>query len=381
MKVETLRVLWLNWRCIRHPRAGGAEVYTHEIARRLAAKGHEVVLVTSRPRRLPAREDVDGYTIVRRGGSLTVYPMAAVTYSMLKRSGFKPDLVVDEVNTIPFMTPLYAREPIVMLIHQLCRDCWGPAVHPLLSRPGWALERLLHKVYIRAARRGRVRLVVTVSESTREDLEELGYPSSIIEIIYNGIDPSRYPEEVCRAPKEKLIAYVGRISRYKRLEDLLRAWSIVESSDPEARLIVAGRPDPGYLARLRRLASALGLSRASLLGEVGEREKHEILARAAALVYTSQREGWGRTVIEAGACYTPSIAYRVPGLRDAVVDGVTGILVEPGDIEGLAQAILSLLSDLGLAYRMGAAARSRAMGFTWDESARRFLRSVLGALY
>ncbi|MEB3860591.1 MAG: glycosyltransferase, partial [Desulfurococcales archaeon] len=89
----------------------------------------------------------------------------------------------------------------------------------------------------------------------------------------------------------------------------------------------------------------------------------------------------GRTVIEAGACYTPSIAYRVPGLRDAVVDGVTGILVEPGDIEGLAQAILSLLSDLGLAYRMGAAARSRAMGFTWDESARRFLRSVLGALY
>ncbi|MCE4601996.1 MAG: glycosyltransferase family 4 protein [Desulfurococcales archaeon] len=379
--METLRILWLNWRCIRHPRAGGAEVYTHEIARRLASLGHEIVLATSRPQDLPSREEIDGYTIIRKGGSLTVYPMAAITYTRLKRSGFKPDIVVDEVNTIPFMTPLYSREPITVLIHQLCRDCWGLAVHPLLSGPGWTLERILHKVYVRAAMKGRVRLVVTVSDSTRRDLEELGYPRGIIEVVHNGIDPSRYPEDTCKAPKEKLIAYVGRISKYKRLEDLLRAWRIVESRDPEARLIIAGRPDHGYLTHLRYLAARLGLSRASINGEISEREKLDILSRATALAYTSQREGWGRTIIEAGACYTPSIAYRVPGLSEAVVDGVTGVLVDPGDIEGLARSILKLLADQDLSYRMGRAARSRALSFSWDESAKRFLHAILDATY
>lgn len=104
-------------------------------------------------------------------------------------------MVVDEVNTIPFMTPLYADEPIVEVIHQLCKDSWTAALHPLAQPPGWLLERLLHRVYAGAARRGRVRAVVTVSESTRRDLLDLGYPKEAIHIVPNGLDWGFYLAE------------------------------------------------------------------------------------------------------------------------------------------------------------------------------------------
>lgn len=353
-------------------------MYTHEIASRLASMGHEVILATSRPPGLPPRERIGGYTVVRRGGRLTVYPGGLFTYLSLRRAGFRPDIVVDEVNTIPFMTPLYAREPVAVLIHQLCMDCWGQALHPLLQKPGWALERLLHKVYTSAARRGKVRAVITVSESTAEDLKGLGYPSRLLYIVYNGVDPSRYPSN-CGRVKEDLVSYVGRLASYKRVEDLLKAWSIVEER-ARARLIIAGRPEPGYLDRLRSLARRLGLTRVEVRGEVGEDEKLDILSRSRVLVYTSQREGWGRTVMEAAMCRTPTIAYDVPGLRDSVVHGRTGILVKPGDIGGLAEAIVGLLEDPEMAARMGGEARARALQYTWDSATERFLRILRVAI-
>ena len=150
--MEALRILWLNWRCIKHPLAGGAEVYIHEIARRLARQGHEVILVTSRPKGLPENESIDGYQVLRAGGRYTVYLHARRAYEKLRKRGWRPHVVIDEVNTIPFMTPKYAEEPIAMLIHQLCKDCWRYAVNPLAQPIGWWIERRLHKTYINAAR-------------------------------------------------------------------------------------------------------------------------------------------------------------------------------------------------------------------------------------
>ncbi len=376
---EHLKILWMNWRDIRHPLAGGAEVYTHEVAKRLAARGHEVVLATSRPNGLPPREEIDGYTVIRRGGRLTVYPAARKTYMELKRSGWRPDVVIDEINTVPFMTPLYAEEPIVVLIHQLCRDCWSRVVGPLQPL-AWRVEKQLHRPYITAARRGRLHAVITVSETTRADLLELGYPEDKIHIIMNGLDWAEYGDCLSGAEKNTShVVYMGRIAPYKLLEELLHAWRLVEDRHPEARLTIAGRPEPRYLLRLLALTQRLGLRRVEYRLNIPEDEKKQLLSRAGLLVYTSKREGWGIGLIEAAACRTPAVAYDVPGLRDAAryLEGVR--LVPPHSPERLAKAIMEVISDPEAASSMAERAHLNARRLSWDATARRFEQVLIRA--
>jgi len=365
---ETLRILWMNWRDIRHPLAGGAEVYTHEVAKRLAARGHEVVLVTSRPQGLPPEETIDGYRVIRRGGRLTVYPAARRVYHELRRKGWRPDIVIDEINTVPFMTPLYVEEPIAVLIHQLCRDCWSQVIGPLLQPLAWHLfEKQLHRPYIHAARDGKLHAVITVSEETRKDLTELGYPRDRITIAYNGL-PEDLHQRCPRAEKKDLVVYIGRIASYKRLHELVEAWKLVELNHPTAQLIIAGRADPRYLRKLLEKAASLGLQRASFYTNISEEEKLRLLAEAKIMVYTSTREGWGRGVYEAAACHTPTIAYNVPGLREAVKPGETGLLVEPGDTQQLADRILGLLSEERRRTLLASRAREIALLYTWSNT-------------
>ena len=371
---ETLRILWMNWRCIRHPLAGGAEVYTHEIAKRLAAMGHEVILVTSRPKGLPPIEEIDGYKVLRRGGKYTVYPRAKQVYEELKRKGWHPDTVIDEVNTIPFLTPLYTKEPTIMLIHQLCRDCWTYAIHPLFQPIGWTIEKTLHKIYVKAAKQDKIKAVITVSQSTKQDLLELGYPQHMIHIVPNGLDWNHYHNCPQLAKhKQDLAVYIGRITRYKRLEDLLKAWKHVEQEHPEARLTIAGRPDPKYLQKLKQLANKQDLKHIEFQTNITQEEKKQLLAKAKTLVYTSTREGWGQTILEAAACQTPTIAYNVPGLRDAVKHMETGVLVEPGNIKQLAETITQLLTDNELRSKLAENAYKNAQQYSWDKTAETFL--------
>ena len=343
--METLKIAWFNWRCIKHPLAGGAEVYTHEIAKRLSSKGHETVLITSRPPGLPAEEVINGYKVIRQGGKYTVYFKAREVYGKLKKSGWAPDIVIDEINTIPFLTPCYVNKPITILIHQLCRECWKYAIHPLMQKPGWLLEKALHKLYVRASKKGKIKTIITVSESTRQDLTNLGYPPEKIRIVYNGIDWEFY-KDCGELVKEKapIITYLGRITPYKRVEDILFAWRYVRQKIPYANLVIAGRPEPKYLEKLVKLTKKLNLKSVEFRTNIPAKEKKILLVKASALVYTSIREGWGQTILEAAACKTPAIAYKVPGLRDAIKHMETGILVSPGNTMLLAQAIILLLS-------------------------------------
>ena len=380
--METLRILWLNWRCIKHPLAGGAEVYTHEIAKRLAAQGHEIVLVTSRPRDLPREETIDGYRVVRVGGRYTVYLRAKSVYHELRERGWRPDIVIDEVNTIPFLTPLYVEEPIAMLIHQLCKECWRYAVHPLAQPVGWWLEKKLHRIYVKSAKNGKLRAVITVSQSTKQDLIELGYPEELIQIVPNGLDWNLYRDctELCK-DKEDLAVYVGRITPYKRLEDLVKAWSLAEQEHKDAKLVIAGRAQPKYLKKLLHLAQKLNLKRIEFRTNISQQEKKLLLAKAKILVYTSTREGWGQTVIEAAACKTPTVAYNVPGLRDSVKHMETGMLVEIGNIEQLTKAVTQLLTDHSLRNRLAENAYRYAQSFNWDNTAEKFLKAIEGVVH
>jgi len=378
--MDTLRILWYNWRCIKHPLAGGAEVYTHEIARRLTKQGHEVVLIASRPRNLPKEEVIDGYRIIRVGNKYTVYLRARNVYHKLKRDNWRPDVVIDEINTIPFLTPRYVEEPIIMLIHQLCKDCWSYTVNPLIQPFGWWLERKLHSIYTRVAKKGKLYAVITVSPSTKQDLIELGYPKNLIHIVYNGLDWDLYKDCIDLAKeKEDLVVYVGRISPYKKLEDLIKAWRIVEEEHSNVKLVIAGRAEPKYLTKLGSLASKLSLERIEFRINISSEEKKLLLAKAKILVYTSIREGWGQTIIEAAACRTPATAYDVPGLRDSVRHMKTGILVPKSSIQALADTITMLLTDHKLRARLAQNAYQWAQQYDWNNTAKEFLKIIEGA--
>ncbi len=370
-----VRILWFNWKCIKHPEAGGAEAYTHEVAKRLSAIGYEVTLATSKPKGLLASEVVDGYRVIRRGSMCGVYRNAWKVYRGLCESGWRPDVVIDEVNTIPFFTPLYVREPIVMLIHQLCRDCWSYAIHSVVQPLGWFIERNIHRLYVNAAKDGRLRAIITVSNSTMQDLVDLGYPADIIHIAYNGLDLDMYNcVDLLSGERDDLVTYVGRISPYKRLEELLTAWKYVEQTHSSALLIIAGRPVFKYLRRLKELSMKLGLRRVEFKLNISHFDKKQLLARAKALVYTSIREGWGQTVLEAAACKTPAIAYNVPGLRDSVRHMETGMLVDRGNVMRLAEAMLLLLNDAELRRKLAEKAYEYARQFTWSNTVEVFVK-------
>jgi hypothetical protein len=163
-----VRIAALSWRYLGHPAAGGAEVVTHEVLSRLAAEGHRVVAFTAAHPGAPEEDEVDGVQLVRRGGQTTVHLHA---WRWLRRRLGEFDRVVDQINTIPFFTPLYVpRDKRRFWIQQLAREYWWRETRGAL-RALAPIGYLAEPVYLRAYRRT---AGMTISESSRRDLEALG---------------------------------------------------------------------------------------------------------------------------------------------------------------------------------------------------------------
>ncbi|MEM2936813.1 MAG: glycosyltransferase family 4 protein [Candidatus Bathyarchaeia archaeon] len=364
--METLRIAWFNWRCIRHPEAGGAEVFTHEVARRLVSKGHEITLLTSRPEGLPKEEQFEGYKILRAGSLYTVYLKARRIYMDGLRG--KVDLVIDEVNTLPFFTVKYAKEPVLSLIHQLAREYWLLELKPPISWIGYLLEPRYLSLYRRTP-------AITVSDSTRRDLEGLGFEKVYIVKEGLGIRPL---DNIPAKEGEPTAIFLGRLKKAKGPHHAIKAFRLLSEKLADCRLWIVG--DGPLRPKLLRLARKLGLEKKVVLfGRVSETQKLNLLGRAHVLVFPAVREGWGLVVTEANACGTPAVGYDVPGLRDSIRHGKTGVLVPPKDLGALAGALMKLLSDHGVRRELSRNALEWSREFSWDRSAEEFLRVVKDA--
>lgn len=193
------------------------------------------------------------------------------------------------------------------------------------------------------------------------------FPEENLFIVPNCVD-QRIFRPMGTTNTEPLVGYLGRLKRYKSVEDLLFAFEIVLKEIPGARLIILGDGD----ARdgLERIAREQNISpRVEFLGHVTEEEKIRYLNRMKVVVNTSAKEGWGLTVIEANACGIPVIASDVPGLRDSVLDGKTGLMYDYGNVEQLAEKILLVLRDENLRSRLATEALAWARTFDWEASA------------
>src|SRR5262249_45611647 len=140
------------------------------------------------------------------------------------------------------------------------------------------------------------------------------------------------------------VVFVGRLRRYKGVDWVMRAFPAVRARSPEARLLVIG--DGPFEAPLRRAAETLGVAGSvDFLGFMPSAQKVRKLQEAWVVVQPSPKEGWGLTVIEAGACGTAVVAADSPGLRDSVRRDETGLLVPYGDDAALARALTRVLED------------------------------------
>ncbi len=358
------KLLILNERDLAHPWAGGAEVHIMEIARRAVAAGYRPTLLCTRVRGAAAETVQDGVRIRRAGNRFSYYAMLPL---LVRREIAEPGtVIIEHLNKIPFCTPLYARVPMIAVAHHLFGWTAFQQVSFPVAAAVVASERLIPPLYHGP--------IVAVSPSTRADLIARGVAADQIGIIPNGVDHARYvPAE--RPVNTPTLLVVARIEPYKRIDLILRALQTLIPRIPEIRLLVVGAGSA--LEPLRQQAAQLRIAEhVTFTGFVDEPTKVRWMQQAALVVNASEKEGWGLTVLEANACGVPAVASDVPGLRDAVVPGETGVLVPHGDVVQLSEAIRRLLTADDERHRLAVGARTWSLRFSWDESTRELLALI-----
>ena len=348
----------MNWRDIGDPLGGGAELHLHEILKGAVAARWQVDMVTAGYAGAPARETVDGIDIHRRGHwSVANFVLPGLVKSLLRSRRY--DLLVEDINKIPFYTPLYNRGvPVLAVVPHLFGTTVYREANPLLATYVYAAESLIPRVY-------RDVDFEVISPSTKEDLVARGMDPARIHTVYCGLDHARFTlAEPPSRSETPLVVCWSRLRRYKSNDVAIRAFAQIRRELPAARLLIMGRgPDE---SRLRRLTERLDLTASvEFAGFLPRQELVANLHKAHVFLNPSPKEGWGLTVVEANQCGLPVVASDRPGLRDSVRHGETGALVPYGDHAAFAREAMVLLKDPEVWQSRSEAARRWAAGFSW----------------
>lgn len=346
----------MNHRCIRNPRTGGAERTIFEVGKRLVARGHEVDLLTGGWPHAPKHEIIAGIKIHRYGSMLLPH----LVQPFYLRYHKDADVIVDDMaHAAPWFSPWLSDKPgVVFFRHMHARTLRGQ-VSPYLALMLSFFERHYSFIY-------RSWPFITESDSSENDLNLLGIASERITKIPPGVDTKLFrPSIKTESPS---IVYFGGMRPYKRPEHALIALRLLEKRGCKARLTMVG--DGPSLPFLKRLSEELGIGdRVSFTGRISDYELSELVASSWVNLHCSMSEGWGLSVLESAAAGTPTIAYDVPGIRETVINGVTGTLVTEGDVTGLSQSIEDVFESQ---ERWTFATREHAAKFSWESTTSRW---------
>ncbi len=353
-----MNILALTWKHPQDPTAGGAERYLVEVTSRWAQAGHAVTIFGPRCPVVPGRTGPGipiGIKYIGSGSRLTVFRLAQ---AHLRTNGTNYDAVLDTVSTRPFLAHRVVGRKTVVLYHQTAEEVWSQEFPVLVA----ALGRLLVEPWWIRSLRGA--FIVANSPSTASALERFG--THVQGVVPPGCDvPAELHlrERPSAAPR---LLWIGRMVSTKRPEDAISGHALLRERIPKVSLDMVGAGYLNHKLSVRRLPGV------RVRGPVPEREKRALLAQADLLLVPGTREGWGIVAMEAAAYGVPVIAYNVPGLRDAVVDGETGLLVDPNPA-ALARAAHKVLSSPHLWSRLSQGGRERALQYSWDTCASQLL--------
>lgn len=351
-----------------YPEIGGAEFAAYEVSRRLAARGHRVTVVTKHFGELPPREVLHGVE-VHRVRALDVKGVRSLSAlpGMLARSLSLSDGYHLVHAHIPY--------PSAFIAYLLRRARGVPYVvtsqgSELLDYPEERPLRLL-KPLTGAALRGAEHVHVISRALRRSVVENFGVEPGRVSVIPNGVDLEMFnPRRRRELWEERVVLSVSRLTPKNGLEHLIRAMKLVLERQ-DCRLVIAGEGElrPALEALVRRL----GLDgRVSFTGWVRYEQVPELLASSHVFARPSLTEGLGTAFLEAMACGVPVVGTRVSGIVDIVRHGYNGLLVSPGRVEEIAEAILRLLEDEELRERLIGNALEFVRDYSWDEITTRY---------
>jgi glycosyltransferase involved in cell wall biosynthesis len=355
--MESLRIAVLNWRDLTHPEAGGAERLVHESACELIRRGHSVTLFTAR---YPGSAAIDSsleYQIERYGSRFSVYPrVARVLKDRTNKGEF--DVVVEHVNGIPWFSPFWSGVPNVAIFYHLVGSAFFLELPFPISLIGFSTELATPILYGRTD-------CVYLGPSSATEFQSLGARREYSHIIPPGVDLATYTVKGQKSPEPTFIM-LGPVKSYKNQDLAIKAIALVRRAVPNARLILTGWARGDILDRLKLLVNRLGIAGAvDFAGFLPESIKIQKIQEAWALLYCSDREGWGLGAIEASACGTPTIAPKIGGLKDSVIEGSTGLMYPPRDLSALVASMDELVRDEALRARMAIECRRFASQFDW----------------
>ncbi len=362
------RILSLSWRDICSEKAGGAEIHTHELLKAIHSNRYEVVHIAMHQKGRPKRENIDGIEYIRCGNCLGVL-LFAVGYYMKNKK--RISLVIDQCNTFRFFTKFWVnKKKRIFYIHQLTREIWDIQMGGMFGKIGKMLENPMLRL-------NRNDYTITVSESTKQELIELGFDRKKIVIIPNGL-PHLLLERENFLPKEKEITFIycGRFAKYKGINDTIEAFGEYKKVNPAAKLWIVGKTDIQYMEQvLIPICRKYGLEYGQEEGDdvvfwgfVSEEQKYDLMQRAHALICPSIREGWGIIISEAGYLGTPSIVYNSPGLRDAVSYGEAGYLCSHNTVGEIVYHMQEVSDNIDKYNQYQKKARQYANSFRWENN-------------
>ena len=359
-----MNILILNWRDIKNPKAGGAEIILYELSKRLIKEGHSIIWFCSSFDEALPQETFEGITIIRRGNKFSVYLEALWYYKQLSE---KPDIVLDSVNTICWQTPLYVeRQKRILYTNQSARRVFFYEYPWPFALLGFLLEPLQYLSYKRTK-------AICYSDSIKNDLISFGLSKENISVFPLGIDHARYkPGKKFRQPT---FVFVGRFVKNKRPDLVVMSLKAVAKKYPLVHLYLVGYGEEEK--NLRSLIVSLGLDRnVSIVNKNNgffakdKKDMKVTLMQAAwAIIVPSVKEGWGMVVTETASCGTPAIVSNVTGLRDSVLHNKTGIILsrDPTPQE-LSNAMLTIIKDMGFRNRLEKGAILWSKKFSWESS-------------
>lgn len=349
------RILIFSWRDMKHRYAGGSELFVHELGKRWVKMGAAVTVFCGNDGKSLRYEELDGVSIVRRGGFYMVYLWAFFYYILRFRGQF--DIIIDVENGVPFFTPLYAREKIYLVVHHIHQDVFRRSLHPILAAYATFMEMHAMPYVYRNIQ------YLTISASTKKDIEKANLSTLEPLIVYCGVAKGSRPGVRSKTP---LFVYVGRLKYYKSINVFIKAATELIKTVPDARFVIAGEGehDLQLMAYAKRKNAPV-----EFVGRVTEEEKLKLYQSAWATVNPSAMEGWGITSIESNMCATPILASDVPGLRDSVKDGYSGYLFPYGDAKALQEKMQLLIDHPQLRETLSKQSLTWARQFDWDQSA------------
>jgi len=268
--------------------------------------------------------------------------------------------VVEDLNKLPFYSPLVYKGPLVIQMHHLWRSSIFRETNFPMAFFIWISEEMIRFVYRKCR-------FSVVSESTQKELIAMGMPETNARVIHNGTDLKAYVPGA--QEREPFILWISRLQKYKGPTDAVEVLEKLRPDFPELKLVIVGSGP--FKEKLAAFIQSKGLQdKITLTGFISEEEKIDLLQRAAVHLQSSYKEGWGLSVIEANACGCPVVANDTTGLRDSCRDNETGLLYSHCDIDDAASKVHNILTDEPLRNRLVEKGHEWANTFSWERYTR-----------